>query len=110
MVLCFLDTLEEFRDLSLEEWNFRANLLIHIEILLEQQRLYWRRRDKIKWAKLGDENTIFFHPSATINHNKNSIMILTLQGRNTSPMKKMPLSSRKLSKKECEPVISLIYI
>jgi hypothetical protein len=42
MVLSFLDTMEEFRDLSLEKWNFRANLLIHIENLLKQQRTYWR--------------------------------------------------------------------
>jgi hypothetical protein len=35
MVLSFLNTMEEFRDLSLEEWNFRENLLTHIENLLE---------------------------------------------------------------------------
>jgi hypothetical protein len=31
-----LDTLEEFRDLTLEEWNFRHILKQHLEALLQQ--------------------------------------------------------------------------
>jgi hypothetical protein len=34
------------------------------------------QRGRIKWATLGDENTKFFHTTATIRHNKNSIMVL----------------------------------
>jgi hypothetical protein len=38
VILPFLDTLEEFRDLALEKWNFRKIVLEHLENLLEQQR------------------------------------------------------------------------
>jgi hypothetical protein len=44
--------------------------------LLEQQRVYWKQRDRIKWATLGNENTKFFHASATTKHNRNNIMSL----------------------------------
>jgi hypothetical protein len=66
----FLDTLEEFRDLSLHEWNFKAIVQDNLANLLEQQ------RGQIKWAKLGDENTKFFHATSTIRHNKNSVRSL----------------------------------
>jgi hypothetical protein len=62
--------IEEYRDLSLEEWNFRKILQEHLENLLEKQ------RGIIKWACLGDENTKKNHANATIRHNKNSIMML----------------------------------
>jgi L-lactate utilization protein LutB len=57
MIVSFLDTLEEFRDLALEEWNFRNIVLDHLENLLEQQTKYWKQRGKIKLVVLGDENT-----------------------------------------------------
>jgi hypothetical protein len=44
--------------------------------LLDQQREYWKQRGKIKWATLGDENTKKIHSTATISHNRNSIMML----------------------------------
>jgi hypothetical protein len=49
--------IEESRDLTLEEWNFRKIIQDHLGSLLEQQRIYWKQRDKIKWTTLGDENT-----------------------------------------------------
>jgi uncharacterized protein YqeY len=48
----FLDIIEEYRDLSLEEWNFRKILQEHLENILEQQRIYWRQMGRIKWATL----------------------------------------------------------
>jgi exonuclease III/regulator of replication initiation timing len=75
-VILFLDTLEEFRNLALEEWNFRKILQEHLTNLPEQQRVYWMQRGRIKWATPGDENTKFFHSTASIRHNKNSIMML----------------------------------
>jgi hypothetical protein len=71
-----MDILEEFRDLSLEEWNFRHILKENLEKLMKQQRIYWMQRGRIKWATLGDENTKFFHTTTTIQHNRNSIMML----------------------------------
>jgi uncharacterized protein YqeY len=51
-VIMFLDIIEEYRDLSLEEWNFRKILQEHLENILEQQRIYWRQMGRIKWATL----------------------------------------------------------
>jgi hypothetical protein len=76
LCLRFMDILEEFRDLSLQEWNFRQILKENLEKLLEQQMIYWMQRGRIKWVTLGDENTKFFHTTATIQHNKNSIIML----------------------------------
>jgi hypothetical protein len=76
LMLLFLDNLEQFRDLSLEECNFRLLVQKHLEDLLEQQRVYLMQRSKLKWVTLGDENTKYFHVNATIKHNKNFIMTL----------------------------------
>jgi hypothetical protein len=76
IALFLLDSMEEFRDLSLEEWNFRKLVQEHLENLLEKQRIYWKQRGQIKWATLGEENTKFFHANASIKNNKNSIMSL----------------------------------
>jgi len=70
-ILLFIDTLEEFRDLSIEEWNFRLLMRENLDKLLQQQLEYWRQRGKIKWVKLGDENSKFFHATATIQMKKN---------------------------------------
>jgi hypothetical protein len=66
LVLRFMDILEEFRDLSLEKWNFRQVVKSNLENLLEKQRIYWMQRGIIKWVTLGDENTKFF--SHNCNH------------------------------------------
>jgi hypothetical protein len=68
--------MEEFRDLSVEEWNFRDIIQKYLEQLLEQQRIYWQLRGRIKWTTLGDENTKKNHANATIKHNKNTIMVI----------------------------------
>lgn len=34
---------------------------------------YWKQRGTIKWAKLGDAGTSFFHANATLKHRKNLI-------------------------------------
>jgi adenosine deaminase len=62
----FLDILEEFRDLSLEEWNFRAIASLHLQNLLRQQKIYWKQRGTINWVKFGDECTAFFHATRNI--------------------------------------------
>lgn len=65
-MILFLDNLEEFRDLSIHEWNFRIMVKQNLENLLLQQKEYWKQRSKINWVKLGDENTAFFHSHATV--------------------------------------------
>jgi hypothetical protein len=48
MLILLLDSLEEFRDLSLEEWNARNIFQSNIESLLQQQKEYWKQTGKIK--------------------------------------------------------------
>lgn len=67
-VIHFLEVIGDFRDLSVEEWNFKEILKDHLLGLLEQERLYWKQRGAIKWVKLGDTGTKFFHAHATIRH------------------------------------------
>jgi hypothetical protein len=75
-ILQLIDSLEEYRDLSLEEWNFRIILREKLLALLEQQRIYWKQRGAVKWATLGDIGTKFFHANATIRHRRNAISSL----------------------------------
>jgi hypothetical protein len=41
LMLYLLDNLEEFRGLSIEEWNFKKAVQDHLANLLEEQRVYW---------------------------------------------------------------------
>jgi hypothetical protein len=76
LVLSFLELLEEWRDLIIMEWNFKEILCDKLVNLLHQQRIYWKQRGSIKWIKLGDGNTSFFHANASIKHRKNLITSL----------------------------------
>jgi hypothetical protein len=71
-----LDNLEEHRDLSLEEWNFRGLVTQQLQSLLNQQRIYWQQRGTIKWVKFGDDCIRFFHANASIKHCRNTISTL----------------------------------
>jgi hypothetical protein len=52
--------------------------------LLHQQRIYWKQRSSIKWVRLGDENTRFFHANATIRHRRN--ITTSLLGQDGEPV------------------------
>jgi hypothetical protein len=73
LILTFINFLEEFRDLSLVEWNFRKLLETKLISLLRQQKAYWKQRGTIKWVTLGDATTKFFHAHATVKYTKNLI-------------------------------------
>ena len=73
MVLNFLETLETFRDLSLLEWNFRSLVSGKLVSLLQQQKIYWKQREKIRWVREGDATTKYFHSHATIRYRSNKI-------------------------------------
>jgi hypothetical protein len=75
-VIELLDNFEEFRALSTAEWNLRDILRSHVLELIQNQRIYWKQTGKIKWVKLGNENTKFFHTKATINFRQNHIATL----------------------------------
>jgi hypothetical protein len=50
-----------------------ANL---IELLLEQEEVYWEQRSRANWIQYGDRNTNFFHNYAMARRKKNSIIKL----------------------------------
>jgi len=68
--------LEEFRDLTLMEWNFKSILENRLISLLRQQKIYWKQRSTMRWVTKGDASTNFFHANATIRHRKNFITSL----------------------------------
>jgi hypothetical protein len=76
VLLQFMEILEEYRDLSVQEWNFKAILKEKLSSLLDQQRIYWKQRANVKSIKFGDGNIKFFHANATIKFRKNSIAFL----------------------------------
>jgi hypothetical protein len=47
-----------------------ANL---VELLLEQEEVYWSQRSRANWLQLGDRNTTFFHNFASAHRKKNMI-------------------------------------
>jgi hypothetical protein len=69
--------MEEHRDLSIEEWNFRDILQQKVADLLNIQKIYWKQRAAIKWITDGEICSRFFHAHATVKHRKNSIATLT---------------------------------
>lgn len=71
--LSLIEVFEEFRDLTLAEWNFKEMLIEKLNQLLDQQKIYWKQRSKIRWIKEGDAGTKLFHATATINHRNNLI-------------------------------------
>lgn len=76
LLIALLDVIEEFRDLSIEEWNFREILQTYLRTLLHRQKIYWKQRCNIKWVKFGDITTKFFHARAFISHKINAITCL----------------------------------
>lgn len=78
LLINFMEVLEEYRDLSLQEWNFKALLNENLTSLLNQQKIYWKQRGNLKHIEFGDGNTKFFHANATIKFRRNSIS--SLQG------------------------------
>jgi hypothetical protein len=72
-ILSLLEIIEESRDLTVLEWNFKNLLITKLNQLLDQQRTYWKQRGKIKWIKEGDAGTKLFHANATLKHRNNLI-------------------------------------
>jgi len=77
LVISFLDSIEQWRDLAPHEWNFREILNQKLASLLHQLMVYWKQRGNIKWVQLGDENSKIFHANATLRHRRNLITSLS---------------------------------
>jgi hypothetical protein len=77
LLIEFIDFIEEHRDLSIEEWNFRELLQSKNVELLQIQKIYWKQRASINWVTKGDICSRFFHAHATVKHQRNSIVLLS---------------------------------
>jgi hypothetical protein len=78
-ILEILDKLEENGPLYNIEANFRAILKKHVLQILQNQKAYWKKRYTVRWTKLGDESTKFFHTAATERFRINTITSLNLE-------------------------------
>jgi hypothetical protein len=74
--ILLLDTLEENRPLYTTEFNFRKIVKLHLEELLKIECNYWRKRCTIRWIKMAEDNTKFFHAMATARYRRNNIAML----------------------------------
>jgi hypothetical protein len=64
-VIQLFDQLEDERELSNPEFNFRNIVKSHLTKLLHIQSDYWKKRCTIRWIQLGGENTQKNHEKAT---------------------------------------------
>lgn len=76
LVIDELDHLEELRPLVRREWNIRTLLKAHVENLRGLKRIIWQQRCSLRWVKLGDESTKFFHAWATKALRRRAIPVL----------------------------------
>jgi exonuclease III len=79
-IIQLLDMLEEIRWLSAAESILRRLVKEHLARQLKIKSLYWRQRYSIRYCRLGDENTRFFHACASARMRKNSIRVLHENG------------------------------
>ncbi|XP_071676915.1 uncharacterized protein [Lolium perenne] len=78
LVILFFDNLEEVRALFIHEFNFRKIVQHQLQRLLKSQHNYWKKRCIVRWMKMGEENTKFFHAMATERYRRNNISSLKL--------------------------------
>lgn len=76
LILTFMLFVEEFRDLTVPEWNFKTILEQKLTSLLHQQCVYWKQRGAVKWVTLDDASTKSLHANATIKYRRNLITSL----------------------------------
>jgi hypothetical protein len=73
-----MDVVEEWRPLSNSEFGFRILCHDKLKHMCAAETLSWKRTAKVKWFKLGDENTKFFNTMATYRFRKNEIKFFRL--------------------------------
>jgi hypothetical protein len=76
----FLDATEEWRQLSNMEFVFRNLCHTKNKQFCVAEAQHWKRRAKVKWCQLGDENSKFFHTMATYRFRKNKIKFFAQNG------------------------------
>ena len=79
-VIDLLDFWEECRPLSLDEKQLREDARAALAASIRRQSAYWKQRGKCRAVCEGDENTGFFHASASSRFRKNCIPVLSVDG------------------------------
>nr|TKW11035.1 hypothetical protein SEVIR_6G207600v2 [Setaria viridis] len=80
IVLALLDLLEERRRLTAGEHLLRNLVEVKLSAANQALAIYWKQRYTFKVCKLGDENTRFFHASASARLRHNHIAVLHSNG------------------------------
>lgn len=75
-IVDYLDKVEEWRQLTDLEFYLRQRLQKNIKDLNGFITLKWKRRARIRFCTLGDENTRFYHIVASVNRQKNCMKLL----------------------------------
>jgi hypothetical protein len=75
-VVELLDLLEEVRMLTTQERLLRQLVAARRSLAIKELGAYWRQRFSFKLRKLGDENTTFYHASASVRLHRNKIQVL----------------------------------
>ena len=75
-VISLLDLLEEFRILTTAEARLRGHVRKHLSSECKKLDAYWKQGYTSRLCKLGDENTSFFHASASARLRRNQIVSL----------------------------------
>lgn len=65
-LILFYDTLEEYKELTVEEKNGMMILKAHLEQNLSHQIIYCKQRATIRFVKIREANAKFFWAKATI--------------------------------------------
>ena len=72
--------LNESNSLSPSEFTQWQNCKASLYEIYHQEEIYWQQRAKLKWFLEGDQNTNFFHLTATQRKKKNTILSLEIDG------------------------------
>jgi hypothetical protein len=82
-----LDKLEEKHESISTRENFRHILKKFIQNLQHNQKTSWKQRYTVRWTKLGDESTKFFHAATTERYRNNTITsIISEDGRSITDL------------------------
>nr|XP_020167362.2 uncharacterized protein LOC109752860 [Aegilops tauschii subsp. strangulata] len=79
-VIDLLDFWEECRPLSSDEHQLRKDARMALAASIRRQSAYWKQRGKCRAVCEGDENTGFFHASASHRRRANTIRVLDVDG------------------------------
>jgi exonuclease III len=84
LLINLLDILEEGRPLTFAENCLRSLAMDALHLAIRERSVYWKTRAEVRFALEGDENTKFFHASATCRLRRNSIPRLIVDGEECS--------------------------